>query len=315
MEPRFPGRDRVVAAGTAVGLVVVAIVLLTLPPGDLPKPAVTTPAAVQHQTPVIDTPAAVVATPPQLPPPPPPIPPAAAKPTTAEIVASALPKGSVVRVDGRPVSRRHVTVSAGRHVVQVTAAGFVPRTDTLQLSAGQKLAWAPALVALPPAKPGAVEPPVKRANPDDAICRQELANSNWREAFAACVRAGQAGSTLAARSVATMFQRGDGVRRSDDSAARWFGQAARSGDALSMYQLAIALERGRGVAKDQAAALDWYTRAANAGNADAEFAVGEAYEKGRLGVTKDRAKAVEWYKRAAAQGHKDAASRMRDLQR
>ena len=60
--------------------------------------------------------------------------------------------------------------------------------------------------------------------------------------------------------MATLFVRGDGVRRSDDSAAHWFGAAAKGGDSEAMYQLAVAYERGRGVPKDERLALDWYTR-------------------------------------------------------
>jgi TPR repeat protein len=225
-----------------------------------------------------------------------------------------------MRLDGKVTARRRFTVSPGPHILDVAESGYLSRTDSVRVAAGQQFVWTPKLVAAPQAK-GAVAPPpaaeaaAKRGNGDENTCRQSVAASAWHEAFPPCMRAADAGSAIAQRNVALMFQHGEGASRSDDNAAHWFAEAAHGGDAESMYQLALAYERGRGVKKDQAAALDWYTRAGNAGHADASYAVGDAYEKGRLGMGKDKAKAIEWYRKAAAQGNKDAASKVRDLSR
>jgi hypothetical protein len=253
-------------------------------------------------------------TPPTATPPPP-----APAPEPAAINATVVPRTAALRLDGKAVSRRRFTVGAGRHILDVTEPGYLPRTDTVQLAVGQQFTWTPKLVAAPQSRavgqPPPAEPAVKRGNVDDAACRQSVASASWHDAFASCMRAAQAGSAVAQRNLAAMFQRGNGVNRSDDSAAHWFAEAARNGDGESMYRLALAYDRGRGLKKDQGAALDWYTRAGNAGQADASYAMGDAYEKGHLGVTKDKTKALEWYRKAVTQGSKDAATKVRELAR
>lgn len=311
-EPRFPGRDRILAGGAAVGLIAVSIVLLSLPADD-PLPAVvpSTDTVVIRPAPArAPIPPPPIATPQPLPPPPAPAP---VLPAT-QITTNALPRGAIVTLDGKSLARRRLAATPGRHILSVTVEGFALRTDTVNVAPGQTLAWNPRLMAVP-RRGSAGEPGARRANPDDAACRQSVASGAWRDAVPSCMRAADAGLPAAQRSLAIMYLRGDGVRRSDDSAARWLAPAARSGDPEAMYQLGIAYERGRGVSKDQVQAVDWYTRGATAGNADAQFVMGETFEKGRLGVRRDRTKALEWYRRAAAQGHKAAASRVKGLER
>jgi TPR repeat protein len=334
-----PGRSRVLVGGAALGLIALAVVLLTLPTGETGASAA--PASAKPAAPP-PPPAAPTVAPGEPPPPPPPVAPAAkaasapttvppAPPsTTGQINATSLPANAAWRVDGRSISRRRLKAAAGRHILEVSAPGFLSHTDTVQVSGGQQFVWSPRLAAVPRSQPKAVAsaPPVsprtstpppeatsKRVNVDEVGCRQNVATAAWRDAFASCLRAAQAGSATAARNIALMFQRGNAVNRSDDSAAHWFAQAARNGDGESMYQLAVSYDRGRGLKKDPAAALDWYTRAANTGHADAAYAVGEAYEKGHLGAAKDKAKALEWYRKSAADGNKDAATKVHDLER
>lgn len=190
----------------------------------------------------------------------------------------------------------------------------MPRTDTIRLKAGEVLAWAPKLAPLPSTPASRGGGPSGRAG-DDGQCRQSMASASWTDARAACARAAQGGSVTAARDLATLFQRGNGTPRNDDSAAHWYQQAARGGDAESMYQLGSDFERGRGVRKDPGAALDWYTRAANAGHAEAQYMMGQLFERGRLGAVKDRDEAISWYRKAASQGQRDAASRLKALER
>ncbi len=313
-----PARNRLLIGATAFGLILLAIVLLTLPTGETGAGIVVAPA--------MAPPALATVTPPPVPPaadalPPNPEPPVAPPPApvTATINAAAVPRTTAMRLDGKATTRRRFTVNVGRHILDVSQPGFLPRTDSVQLTAGQQFTWAPKLAVAPQPRGAAVPPsaetPPKRGNVDDAACRQGVANAAWHDAFASCTRAAEAGNAIAQRSIATMFQHGAGVNRSDDSAAHWFAEAARNGDTESMYQLAMAYERGRGVKKDQGAALDWYTRAGNAGQPDASFIVGDAYERGHLGAPKDKAKAIEWYRKAAAQGNKEAVNKVRDLTR
>ena len=323
IQPAAGARNRVVAGAAALGLIAVAVVLLTLPTGELPVGvpatiAVQPPAAPAAASPVVTAPPPPA--PPSVTPPPAPAvaPPPVAPPASAEIAVTGLPRSAEVRLDGRPAARHRLTVSPGRHILEVTQPGFVSRMDTVQLTAGQQFTWSPRLVASPSAKRVAATTPDRppaRASADEMACQQYSASASWHDAFGSCLRAAQAGSVAAQRGVAVMYQRGNGVARSDENAAHWFEQAARGGDGESMFQLAIACEHGRGVKRDDAAALDWYTRAGSAGIAAAAFAAGDAYEKGHLGAAKDRAKAVEWYRKSAALGNKDAAAKVRYLQR
>lgn len=329
-EPRFPGRNRLVTAAVALGLIALAAVLLTLPVGEPVRPSVATPPAHPSATKqVAANPPAVTAPQTTPPAPPPAVPPAAPVVTTAataSINASSLPHGALFRLDGKRTARRRLTTSAGTHVLEVALDGYATVDDTVQLAAKQSLVWSPRLKRLPAPKSVAARPapapappppppetPPRRANSDEAACRTAMTSSAWREAYPACGRAASTGSVVGARSVAMLFLNGDGVRRSDDSAMHWFDRAAHAGDAESMYQLGVGFEKGHGVGKNPATALDWYTRAATAGNAAAQYAVGEAFEKGHLGATKDKARALEWYRKAAAQGDRDAASKVRDL--
>jgi Sel1 repeat-containing protein/PEGA domain-containing protein len=317
-------------AGIAVGLVAVAAVLLTLPTGDASQFSAAGPTQVASDSVEQHPPVAAAAVQPATiqPPPAPAPPPPPAVVANGSINASSLPRGAVLHVDGKPISRRRVNLPAGRHFLVVALDGYATRTDTVTVLPAQTLRFAPHLEPLRPtktvaARPMPVAPPVeppsappaRRGNPDEAACRQAMAAAAWRDAYAACGRAAQGGSASAQRSIGMLFQNGNGVRRSDDSAARWFIQGAHGGDTEAQYQLAMAYEHGHGVPRNQGAALDWYTRAATAGAAAAQLVVGEAYEKGHLGLAKDKRRALEWYRKAAAQGNKDAANKVRDLER
>jgi Sel1 repeat len=321
-------RTKFILGGVGGVLVAVVAVVLALPTPQGPRPApdpVAPPASVP--------PAAL----PPPPPPPPavvPPPPAAAvvsppavsdRPKDATVVVSGLPASATLRVDGRPRTDHTLTLAPGVHALSVTASGYVSRTDTLHLRAGETQSWSPALVPEPtrPAasRPnpgaenssrGAAEPSTKGA-PAALQCQQDVDAKKWTEAADACMREALAGSVVAKRSLAELYVRGHGFDRSDENAAVWYTNGANAGDRESMYQLGIDLEHGHGVRKDEAKAIQWYVKAADAGHALAQFAVGEAYEKGKLGVPKDRAKALEWYRKSAAQGFQDAVHKVHDL--
>jgi hypothetical protein len=331
----FPARRRLAVAAGAVGLIALIVVLLTLPVNDesgTAAPAVPpSKTAPPPPTTVLPPPPAAATTPPPAIPAAPlvaaapaPPPPSAGPAGRATINASALARNAILRVDGRLVARRRFTLTPGRHVLEATLAGHQPFRDSVLVQPGQVLAWTPTLVPLPatraaPAAPRPSGRPVPQAPPqrrppsDEASCQQQLSVNAWSAALPVCMRAARAGSGRSARAIALLYQRGDGVHRSDDSAAAWFGIGARAGDASSMYQLGSAYEHGRGERKDQRTALDWYTRAADAGDPEAQYVVGEAFDKGRLGASRDRGKALQWYRKAAAQGQSDAERRLREI--
>lgn len=333
-------RTKLVVAGIATVVLVLAIVVATLPeqqaaspPGSRPpgRDAALAPAATPPPAPV---PAKPLPAPVSAPPAPPTAPvvrqPAAApaptreRPKDATIIVSGLPAGADVRVDGRPQAGRSLTVAPGSHTISVAVSGYLPRTDTMQLRPGETAAWSPVLTGQlaksPPAKSPPQAPPRSAAeqSPKGAAaggpaCQLDVDAQKWSDAFEACMREALGGSATAKRNLAELYDRGHGVARSDENATRWYGSAAAAGDHESMYQLAMAYEHGHGINKDQTAAAQWYARAADAGHPLAQYAIGEAYEKGRLGLPKNKAKALEWYRLAAAQGNKAAANKVHDL--
>jgi hypothetical protein len=237
--------------------------------------------------------------------------PAPIRPRDATIRITGLPAGAEIRVDDRIRPGRSLTLAPGRHVLTVSVAGYLPRTDTMTLQAGETINWSPALTPEPPKpQPAAAAKPVTPAGP---ACAASVQSEQWGAAFESCMRESLAGNAAAKRNLAMLYERGRGVTRSEENAARWYESAATAGDRDAMYLLAQRYERGRGVKKDPALALQWYARAGDAGLATAQYTLGEIYEKGRLGAAKDKAKALEWYRKAAAQGNKDAADKVRDL--
>jgi len=76
-------------------------------------------------------------------------------------------------------------------------------------------------------------------------------------------------------------------------------------DADEQYRLGEWNASGVCIPKDDETALRWYQQAAAQGNSKALYAVGEAYRNG-WGVAQDDFEAMKWYRRAAETGHKVA---------
>lgn len=305
-------------AGIAAVALVAIVVIFTLPrspAASVPVAPAPAPAVVVDTTPAVPSPTVAttgpaVATPSVKEPAPVPAP-APAPPREATVRVSGLPAGAEVRVDGRIRVGRSLSMPAGPHVLSIAVDGYQPRSDTLRLGAGETVTWSPALVAVAhvaDAKP-------KPAIPAGATCAGSIKDEKWTEAYESCMREALAGSASARRDLGTLYERGKGISRSDESAARWYESAASGGDAQAMYLTGRAYERGRGVKKNQATAVQWYTRAGNAGDVDAQMVLGEACEKGHLDLKKDKTAALTWYTKAAAQGNKDAANKVKDLSR
>lgn len=321
LPPAAPGmsnRTKLLIGGVLGVIVATALIIVGLPK-SAPAPAAPVPADTVPVRPpaavAVDTPVAKAPVKPVTPPPtaavaaperhvaPPP-------PKDATVRITGLPASAEVRVDNRIRVGRSLAVPAGRHALSVSVPGYLPRTDTLVLRAGETITWSPALTPEPPKPAVAAAPKPAATGP---TCAASVQGEQWAAAFEACMRESLAGSAAAKRNLAQLYERGRGVERSEPNAVRWYEAAATGGDRDAMYQLATRYERGRGVKKDETQALQWYTKAGDAGLLSAQLALGEIYEKGRLGVTKDKAKALDWYRKAAAQGSKDAADKVRDL--
>ncbi len=103
----------------------------------------------------------------------------------------------------------------------------------------------------------------------------------------------------AARLLAQMHARGEGVTRDAHQALLWLRTAGELGDPAAQFELGNAYASGRDAPLDPREAVVWYTRAAEQGHAGAEFELGKRYARGD-GVLPDANQANYWIGRAAA---------------
>jgi TPR repeat protein len=103
----------------------------------------------------------------------------------------------------------------------------------------------------------------------------------------------------AARLLAQMHARGEGVTRDPHQALLWLRTAGELGDPAAQFELGNAYASGRDAPLDPREAVVWYTRAAEQGHAGAEFELGKRYARGD-GVLPDANQANYWIGRAVA---------------
>lgn len=120
------------------------------------------------------------------------------------------------------------------------------------------------------------------------------------------------GDATAQNSLGAMYLNGQGAKRDDDEAMKWFRRAAALGSPAAQFNLAEMYFRGRGADQDLLQAAKWYSRAAEQGHAQAQFTLGALYLIG-AGVPKNNQKAAYWFERAAAQGHAEAQNQLGDM--
>ncbi|MBF0602126.1 MAG: SEL1-like repeat protein [Nitrospirae bacterium] len=88
-------------------------------------------------------------------------------------------------------------------------------------------------------------------------------------------KAAESGDFQAQAKLGMMYANGDGVRRNDKEAVKWFFSAAyHQMDADAQAMLGIMYENGRGVPQSYSEAALWYTRAANQQHPKAHEALG-----------------------------------------
>jgi TPR repeat protein len=144
-----------------------------------------------------------------------------------------------------------------------------------------------------------------------------LASSAWAgpidDAAAAYVRGDYAAALRITRPLAAkgeawaqsnlgfMYSQGQGVKRNDAEAVKWFRLAAAQGGALGQSNLGLVYANGQGVVQDYAEAVKWYRLAAAQGLAKAQSSLGAMYGKGQ-GVPMDDVRAHMWFNLAAVRG-------------
>ena len=124
-------------------------------------------------------------------------------------------------------------------------------------------------------------------------------------AFEWCQRAADGELAWAQYNLGLMYQKGEGVARSEAEAAHWYGLAAAQGFAEAQHRLGDLYYLGQGIPRSYAQAALWYRRAAEQGSARAQFQLGHLYDVG-LGIEHDYTQYRYWTRMAAEQGHEDA---------
>lgn len=133
--------------------------------------------------------------------------------------------------------------------------------------------------------------------------------SDFAGAFAWCQRAADGELAWAQYNLGLMYQKGEGVARSEAEAAHWYRLAASQGFADAQQRLGDLYYLGHGMPRNYAHAALWYRRAAEQGSARAQFQLGHLYDVG-LGIERDYVQYRYWTRMAAEQGHEDAVREM-----
>ncbi|MDF0645788.1 MAG: hypothetical protein P0111_17310 [Nitrospira sp.] len=105
--------------------------------------------------------------------------------------------------------------------------------------------------------------------------------------------------------LAYQYERGEGVRQSNDEAVRWYRKSAEQGYAEAQNYLGQIYENGTGVKEDWAEAVRWIRKSAEQGNAEGQFLLGRVYQFG-MTVPQNRQEAIRWFDLAGDQGHSQA---------
>ncbi|CUS34678.1 SEL1-like repeat protein [Candidatus Nitrospira nitrificans] len=101
------------------------------------------------------------------------------------------------------------------------------------------------------------------------------------------------------------YEHGEGVRKNDDEAARWYRKAAEQGNAVAQSNLGMMYEDGKGVGENWSEAVQWYRKSAEQGHVQGQFRLGRMYQFG-MAVPQNRQEAIRWFDKAGDQGHDQA---------
>ena len=107
--------------------------------------------------------------------------------------------------------------------------------------------------------------------------------------------------------IGARYALGDGRRKNEAMAVRWYTKAAEAGEVPSMLRLAELLDRGQGIKRDEDAATRWYDRAAAQRDPEGEYQIAIRLLNGKGGFARDEATGMMWLRRASGHGHSEAA--------
>jgi TPR repeat protein len=166
------------------------------------------------------------------------------------------------------------------------------RRDGAGAGGGKNPGSSPEL-SYPPVPPSAITP-AQKADAEQMWQRSDMLikRNDYRDAIPLLLQAGRLGHPKAQATLGIAYQNGNGVRRDDMAAARWYSLAAAQGHRAAQYALAGMYEEGEGgLPKNVAKARELYLLSANQGFDKAQLEVGIAYEVGD-GVPRSRERAI-----------------------
>ena len=128
------------------------------------------------------------------------------------------------------------------------------------------------------------------------------------------MEAAKQGDAFSQTRIAEFYMEGEGVRKNQKEAEKWYRKAfisymteAMEGDLYSQEQIAELYMEGKGVEKDEQEAakwykkvLDYYTEEALKGDGEKQIEVALFYLEGK-GVKKDDRESIRWYEKAVQQ--------------
>jgi cell division protein FtsZ len=125
-------------------------------------------------------------------------------------------------------------------------------------------------------------------------------------------KAADLGHAAAQNRLGWMYEKGEGVEADYSEAVKWYRRAAEQGHVNAMNDLGYMYRQGWGATQSYSEALRWFRKAAEKYDSYAEYNMGQMYENG-WGVAKDLEEGIRWFRRSAARGHEWAARRLEEL--
>jgi localization factor PodJL len=108
--------------------------------------------------------------------------------------------------------------------------------------------------------------------------------------------------------LASLLEKGQGVKKDLAQARQLYLAAAAKGNGKAMHNLAVLYAEGVDGKPDYATAVQWFRKASNTGISDSQFNLGVLAARG-LGAEKSLSESYKWFALAAAQGDKEAAKK------
>ena len=140
-------------------------------------------------------------------------------------------------------------------------------------------------------------------------CLKYEKKQDYDMALACYTRLTDNGYQKAYLGLAKAYEYGNGVKKNQNKAMRYYEKAADGGAAEAAMKLASEY----GSAKDDAKAFKWYKKAAENGDASAAFALSHMYAAGK-GVAKDEENSKYWLTISAANGFAHAQYMMGSME-